>query len=601
MGPPFSVAGLQAYTSEFPPLPSNCSNATKLLNPSLPKEISFAESLAQLAQQSHDSLRRDITMIRGIPQIKWTEEEVNMMNQIEELQFAVIGKFTHDWSDLEELRRIIPQQCDIKGNCQIGLLRTKHILIRLTKHEDFVNMISKGAFYIKCKDGYSYLMRTLIYDSRFKVDEETSMAMAWISFPNLLPTFFVKECLFSLAAAVGKPIQIDQATINKSRPSCARVKVIVDLRKDFPKVIKMNIENEATGEVRSNMVAIRYDYVPKYCFDCNMQGHSNEECRMRKMPQPRDGENFQYDRGGGTKSSDPPPVPSKLPIVHGFQKGKARVLSSGRVVGDPGQWDVVKDLRPPKYQLPVTVKNKFEVLTQNGDEEEKIKNLQATSEHENSSSTQTNKDAGIYQQGESSKEWVTRSFGKQNDTIVPDKHTQQRTTDNLKHLKGDELQQKSNEFEIIDTKVIEAVKEQKSESRNINVDRDEVQQKSNEIVVYANDLDEHAVSSNTNNQQKDLIISRANYVSEMELAIVEVPNIVQIDESHMIQMESPNRILHDIVSHNLEEIKSLESEENQIAKGSGGGIKSIRFQSTEFKLIKGKLIVPEVSFTIFRF
>ncbi|KAH0712631.1 hypothetical protein KY289_008590 [Solanum tuberosum] len=96
-----------------------------------------------------------------------------------------------------------------------------------------------------------------------------------------------------------------------------------------------------------------------------MQRHSNEECRMCKMPQPREGENCQYDRGGGAKSSDPPPVPSKLPNVHGIQKGKARVLSSGRVVGDPGQWNVVKDLRPREYQLPITVK---------------VKNLQATSE-----------------------------------------------------------------------------------------------------------------------------------------------------------------------------------------------------------------------------
>uniref|UniRef100_A0A0V0IIV3 Putative ovule protein n=1 Tax=Solanum chacoense TaxID=4108 RepID=A0A0V0IIV3_SOLCH len=223
-------------------------------------------------------------------------------------------------------------------------------------------MISKGAFYVKCKDGYSYLMRTLIYDSRFNVNEEASLAMAWISFPNLLPTFFVKECLFSLAVAVGKPIQIDQATVNKSRPSCAHVKVLVDLKKNFPKVVQMNIENEATGEIRYNMVAIKYDYVPKYCFDCKMQGHSNEECRMRKIPQPRDVENFQHDRGGGINTSDPRPVPAKLRYVHGFQKGKARVLSSGRVVGDPGQWAVVKDLRPSDYQVPITVKNKLMLL-----------------------------------------------------------------------------------------------------------------------------------------------------------------------------------------------------------------------------------------------
>lgn len=69
--------------------------------------------------------------------------------------------------------------------------------------------------------------------------------MAWISFPTLLPTFFVKECLYSLAAVVGEPIQLDLATINKTRPSCARVKVMVDLLEEHPKSVQMDILNEA--------------------------------------------------------------------------------------------------------------------------------------------------------------------------------------------------------------------------------------------------------------------------------------------------------------------------------------------------------------------
>jgi len=115
-------------------------------------------------------------------------------------------------------------------------------------------MISKGAFNINCKDGYSYLMRTLIYDSRFKVSEETTMVMAWISFPNLLSTFFVKECLFSIVAAIIKPIHFDQAT----RHSCARVKVLVDLKGKFSTTVQMNIENPEMGEMRSNMINIQY-------------------------------------------------------------------------------------------------------------------------------------------------------------------------------------------------------------------------------------------------------------------------------------------------------------------------------------------------------
>ncbi|KAH0650153.1 hypothetical protein KY284_030065 [Solanum tuberosum] len=180
---------------------------------------------------------------------------------------------------MEELRLNIPKQCDIKGDCQIGLLHNKYILIRLSKQVDFINLISKGAYYIGYKDVYSYRMRTLIYDARFQINEETTKALAWISFPNLLPTYFVKECLYSLASAVGEPVQNDLATINRTKPSCERAKVQVDLKSNLPKVVMMDIVDEGSGEVRSEKVHIRYNYIPKYCYERKMQGHDNHECR----------------------------------------------------------------------------------------------------------------------------------------------------------------------------------------------------------------------------------------------------------------------------------------------------------------------------------
>lgn len=38
----------------------------------------------------------------------FTEAEVERMNMIEGLQYAVVGKFSFGWPDLNELRRIIP-------------------------------------------------------------------------------------------------------------------------------------------------------------------------------------------------------------------------------------------------------------------------------------------------------------------------------------------------------------------------------------------------------------------------------------------------------------------------------------------------------------
>lgn len=99
--------------------------------------------------------------------------------------------------------------------------------------EDFENMISKNVYYITAKDGLAYLMWPFIYDANFRPEVETIQAMVWICFLDLLPTFFVKESLFLLASAVGKPIHHDQATINKTKPSRARVKVQVNLASNY--------------------------------------------------------------------------------------------------------------------------------------------------------------------------------------------------------------------------------------------------------------------------------------------------------------------------------------------------------------------------------
>lgn len=125
-------------------------------------------------------------------------------------------------------------------------------------------MMSKTSYNILVKDGYSYMMRPLIYDAKFNIEEETTQAMAWISFPDLKPTYFVKESIFSLASAVGKPLLLYMATINKTRSSCARVKVQVYLLAKFPKFVELEVVNEDTKVSKVERVKIHYDIFPKY-------------------------------------------------------------------------------------------------------------------------------------------------------------------------------------------------------------------------------------------------------------------------------------------------------------------------------------------------
>lgn len=106
-------------------------------------------------------------------------------------------------------------------------------------------------------------MRTFKWESMFNPEEETSIVIAWISFPSIPHNFFCEEAIFSLVVVVGKPLLVDMTTKNRTRPNCTRVKFEVDLIGEFPKRIKIGIKRER-GEVAEKWIPIKYDYLPKY-------------------------------------------------------------------------------------------------------------------------------------------------------------------------------------------------------------------------------------------------------------------------------------------------------------------------------------------------
>lgn len=80
----------------------------------------------------------------------------------------------------------------------------------------------------------------------FDLEEETSVAIAWISFPALPPNLFGKEAIFSLTASFGKPLHVDMKTLNKTRYSCVRVNVEVNLKGEFPTCINIEVRKKIT-------------------------------------------------------------------------------------------------------------------------------------------------------------------------------------------------------------------------------------------------------------------------------------------------------------------------------------------------------------------
>jgi len=57
-----------------------------------------------------------------------------------------------------------------------------------------------------------------------------------------------------MSKAVGKQLNVDMATIRKSRPSCVKVKVEVNLLKEFPKQINVGVRKISSGEIISTSI-----------------------------------------------------------------------------------------------------------------------------------------------------------------------------------------------------------------------------------------------------------------------------------------------------------------------------------------------------------
>ncbi|XP_060216653.1 uncharacterized protein LOC132644112 [Lycium barbarum] len=115
-----------------------------------------------------------------------------------------------------------------------------------------------------------------------------------------------------MASAVEKPLTLDVETINKIRPSCARVKVEVDLLVEHPKRVQIQAMDSKTGDVKSRWVKIHYDFMPKYCKECCLQGHDEEGCWKLHPDLLPDKESEEEAEGDGSEKGKQVAVPNKV-------------------------------------------------------------------------------------------------------------------------------------------------------------------------------------------------------------------------------------------------------------------------------------------------
>lgn len=135
-----------------------------------------------------------------------------------------------------------------------------------------MKLFPKPQFHIT-HNQWSYPMCTFNWDPFFDPVKETSEAIAWISFPAMPKNFIGNEVVFNLAAATGKILQLDIATPNKTIPSFGSFKAELDLIWEFQKRINIGVRMKSR-EAMERWIHTEYDYIPKNCKTCKLQGHN---------------------------------------------------------------------------------------------------------------------------------------------------------------------------------------------------------------------------------------------------------------------------------------------------------------------------------------
>ncbi|OIT39728.1 PREDICTED: uncharacterized protein LOC109237715 [Nicotiana attenuata] len=111
------------------------------------------------------------------------------------------------------------------------------------------------------------------------------------------------DVMSRIVESVGTAIAPDQATYSKTNGNVAKLKVEIDLLKPKQDQIWLGF-NKLEGSEDGMWLDIEYDGVPSYCKCCLLQGHMEDQSRVKKERDDKklNGENA--NKGGGTQSEE---------------------------------------------------------------------------------------------------------------------------------------------------------------------------------------------------------------------------------------------------------------------------------------------------------
>ncbi|XP_026378670.1 uncharacterized protein LOC113273117 [Papaver somniferum] len=183
-------------------------------------------------------------------------------DSVKEWEFSLTGRLDLVKLKFKIAEAALRRQWRLKGTIQFIPLGKGYSIIKLDNEEDKLHIVT-GKWVV---DEQELTLKN--WEPNFNpATQKTSSAFVWVNFPGLSIEYWKENIILQMGKAMGRPIKVDETTLNKEAGYYASVQVEMDLAKAIPS--KIWVESKYGGIEQS----IQIPKLPKYCNHCNVLGH----------------------------------------------------------------------------------------------------------------------------------------------------------------------------------------------------------------------------------------------------------------------------------------------------------------------------------------
>ncbi|VFQ73495.1 unnamed protein product [Cuscuta campestris] len=217
-----------------------------------------------------DDKPSDKSSFKGCPLVSFSKEEVEALSN--RFKFALIGRFRRR-PPIAVVKNFLIR-LGLIGGFTVGELNSNSILINFEQDEDYQRFFLRKSWTLG-KD----IMVVTKWSPNLRPDEDSPIVPVWVTIPNLPIHLHDQKALFCITSKLGKPLKVDNATLNFSRPKAARVCIEIDVSKNrHQKIHVKHIDDDLFFQVL-------YEDPPSFCDSCQRLGHNATICKGASQPE----------------------------------------------------------------------------------------------------------------------------------------------------------------------------------------------------------------------------------------------------------------------------------------------------------------------------